>query len=183
MASLQEQLLKAGLIDAKKAKAADKEKRKENKVARKSREGLVDDNKILAEQALADKARRNRELNLQHQEQANQKAIAAQIRQMILVNNINKGKPDVGFNFVDDSKIKKIYISKEIQHQLGIGNLAIVKLADAKAIRYEIVPAKCAQKIAQRDSHSVLMLNEKTATAVAEDDPYAAYQIPDDLMW
>lgn len=183
MASLQEQLLKAGLIDAKKAKTVDKEKRKENKAARKSKEGIIDETRILAEQALAEKARHNRERNLQLQEQANQKAIAAQIRQMIQLNKLNKGKPEVGFNFVDDSKIKKMYIGKDLQHQLGIGNLAIVKLLDSGETRYEIVPAKCAQKIAQRNAGCVLMLNEKTATAIEEDDPYAAYQIPDDLMW
>lgn len=183
MASLQEQLLKAGLVDSKKAKAVDKEKRKETKVARKSKEGIVDKAKLLAEQALADKASRNRELNRQLQEQANEKAIAAQIKQLIEMNKVGKGKPDIGFNFVDDSKIKKIHVSKEIQHQLSIGNLAIVKLVDARETRYEIVPGKCAQKIAQRNEGSVLMLNEKTVAAVEEDDPYAAYQIPDDLMW
>lgn len=183
MASLQEQLLKAGLIDAKAAKLANKEKSKQTNVSRKSKEGIINETKLAAEKALAEKAERNREINRQQQEQANQKAIAAQIKQMIQVNKVAKGKPDVGFNFVDDSKIKKIYISKEIQHQIGIGNLAIVKLLDAKETHYEIVPGKCAQKIAQRDSGCVLMLNEKTAATVAEDDPYAAYQIPDDLMW
>ncbi len=183
MASLQEQLLKAGLIDAKAAKLANKEKSKQTNVARKSKEGIVNETKLAAEKALAEKAARDRETNRLLQEQANHKAIAAQIKQMIQVNKINKGKPDVGFNFIDDSKIKKIHISKEIQHQIGIGNLAIVKLVEAKETRYEIVPGKCAQKIAQRDSQCVLMLNEKTTTAAEEDDPYAAYQIPDDLMW
>lgn len=182
MASLQEQLLKAGLIDAKKAKAAAKEKRIENKVARKSKEGIVDETRLLAEQALAEKAERNRELNRELQEQANQKAVMAQIRQLIDMNKVSKGKPDVGFNFVDGT-IKKIHVGKDIQHQLAIGNLAVVKLVNGKETRYELVPAKCAQKIAQRDTASVLMLNDKTVTAVEEDDPYAAYQIPDDLMW
>lgn len=183
MASLQEQLLKAGLIDAKAAKQANKEKSKQTNMARKSKEGIINETKLAAEKNLAEKAERDRETNRQQQEQANQKAIAAQIKQMIQVNKVNKGKADVGFNFVDDTRIKKIYISKEIQHQLSIGNLAIVKLAGHQETLYEIVPGKCAQKIAQRDAHCVLMLNEKSATATAEDDPYAAYQIPDDLMW
>jgi uncharacterized protein YaiL (DUF2058 family) len=29
----------------------------------------------------------------------------------------------------------------------------------------------------------VLVLNQAVETEVKEDDPYAAYQIPDDLMW
>lgn len=41
-------------------------------------------------------------------------------------------------------------------------------------------------KIASRDASLVLVLNTKqeaTATEAAEEDPYANYQIPDDLMW
>lgn len=183
MASLQEQLLKAGLIDTKKAKAVEKEKRKETKVARKSKEGIVDQSRLLAGQSLAEKARRDREQNLKLQEEANKKAIAAQIRQLIEMNKVARGKPDIGFNFIDSGKIKKIHVSKDIQHQLGLGNLAIVKVIDIRETRYEIVPEKCARKIAQRDSQCVLVLNDRTAEAVAEDDPYAAYKIPDDLMW
>jgi len=51
MASLQDQLLKAGLIDTKKAKQANKEKRKETNVARRSSEEVVDEVKQSAEQA------------------------------------------------------------------------------------------------------------------------------------
>jgi uncharacterized protein YaiL (DUF2058 family) len=51
MASLQDQLLKAGLIDTKKAKQANKEKRKETNVARRSNEEVVDEVKQSAEQA------------------------------------------------------------------------------------------------------------------------------------
>ena len=67
---MQEQLLKAGLIDAKKAKTVEKEKRKQTKVARKSKEGIVDEARISAEKALADKAQRARDSNRQLQEQA-----------------------------------------------------------------------------------------------------------------
>jgi uncharacterized protein YaiL (DUF2058 family) len=41
-----------------------------------------------------------------------------------------------------------------------------------------------AEKIRQRDVAAVVLLNTRAAEAAADpDDPYAAYQIPDDLMW
>jgi uncharacterized protein YaiL (DUF2058 family) len=35
----------------------------------------------------------------------------------------------------------------------------------------------------QRDETAILLLNTSEPVAAGEDDPYAAYQIPDDLMW
>jgi uncharacterized protein YaiL (DUF2058 family) len=82
MASLQDQLLKAGLIDTKKAKQANKEKRKETNVARRSNEEVVDEVKQSAEQARLEKVERDRELNRQRDLELQQKAIAAQIKQL-----------------------------------------------------------------------------------------------------
>ena len=52
---------------------------------------------------------------------------------------------------------------------------------------YELVPAPVAAKIAMRDAALVVVLNQaqaKTNDQTAdEEDPYANYQIPDDLMW
>ena len=60
--SLQDQLLKAGLADAEKAKKMAKQKRKETRVARKSRVEVVDETREAAKKALADKVQRDREL-------------------------------------------------------------------------------------------------------------------------
>ncbi len=45
-----------------------------------------------------------------------------------------------------------------------------------------MVPRVIADKIAERDASLVVRV-KKTDTAVEADDPYAAYQVPDDLMW
>ena len=63
--SLQDQLLNAGLADAKKAKQLEKEKRKQSRVARRAGVEIVDETKVAAQEALADKAQRARELNEQ----------------------------------------------------------------------------------------------------------------------
>ncbi len=123
MASLQDQLLKAGLIDAKKAKQANKEKRKETNVARRSSEEVVDEIKQSAEQARSDKAERDRDLNRQRDLELQQKAIAAQIKQLIENHRQSKGagNGDVEYNFTDGKLIKKMRVSPLVLEQIARG--------------------------------------------------------------
>ncbi|MFC3116915.1 DUF2058 domain-containing protein [Cellvibrio fontiphilus] len=181
MASLQDQLLKAGLIDTKKAKQANKEKRKENNVARRSNEEKVDEIKQSAEQARLEKAERDRELNRQRDLELQQKAIAAQIKQLIENHRQKKGagENDVEYNFTDGKLIKKMRVSPLVLEQIARGLLAVVKLGEG----YELVPRIVADKIAQRDEKYVVVANTKQDNKVDEDDPYKDYVIPDDLMW
>lgn len=181
MASLQDQLLKAGLIDAKKAKQANKEKRKETNVARRSSEEVVDEVKQSAEQARVEKIERDRELNRQRDLELQQKAIAAQIKQLIENHRQPKGagNGDVEYNFTDGKLIKKMRVSPLVLEQIARGLLAVVKLGEG----YELVPRIVADKIAQRDDKFVVVANTKQDNKVDEDDPYKDYVIPDDLMW
>ncbi len=187
MSTLQDQLQKAGLIDAKKAKKAEKEKRKTAKVQRHSKEQVIDAARVSAEQARAEKVRRDRELNAERDAAAAKKALTAQIAQLIDMNrqaNVSAGAAgDIAYNFTDGTKIKKIYVSADIQRQLSRGRLAIVKLQE----RYELVPAGVADKIASRDASYIIAQNSKEKAAAqegaGEDDPYADFKIPDDLMW
>ncbi len=181
MASLQDQLLKAGLIDTKKAKQANKEKRKETNVARRSSEEVVDEVKQSAEQARLEKVERDRELNRQRDLELQQKAIAAQIKQLIENHRQSKGagNGDVEYNFTDGKLIKKMRVSPLVLEQIARGLLAVVKLGEG----YELVPRVVADKIAQRDEKFVVVANTKQDNKVDEDDPYKDYVIPDDLMW
>ncbi len=187
--SLKDQLLKAGLIDQSKAQKAEQEQRKQahqktakaQKQAKKSGEVVVDEAKLLAEKVLQEKAERSKALNRQQREQAEKKAIQAQIKQLITLNRIDRQKGDLAYQFADGSKIKKIYLTKTLQDQLAYGIIVLVKLGDG----YELVPKQIAEKIAQRDTACILVQNTSSTeqAAVEEDDPYANYKIPDDLMW
>ena len=47
-----------------------------------------------------------------------------------------------------------------------------------------IVTRETAEKLAELDKDVILVQNDKAVDEqVDEDDPYADYQIPDDLMW
>ena len=181
--SLQEQLLKAGLADKKKVGQIKREKHKNIKQKQKHKVELTDQAKQAAEQARQAKLAKDRELNARQKAEAEQKALAAQIKQLIEVNAQSKNNGDIAFNFTDGSKIKRLLINSQTQTRLSQGKLAIVKLADS----YEIVPVPVADKIAQRDASIVLYradtMQPKADSTDPEDDWYADYQIPDDLMW
>ena len=179
--SLKDQLLQAGLSDEKKARQLAKEKRKQAKIARSSGVDMVDEAKEAARKVLAEKAERDRALNQARNSKAERKAINAQIKQLIESNKLATGKGDVGFNFTDGKKVKKLYVSAMEQKQLSAGRLAIVKQGD----KYEIVPWPVAEKIAERDSERVIDCTDSNEPELNEEekDWYKDYEIPDDLMW
>ncbi|HET8850236.1 MAG TPA: DUF2058 domain-containing protein [Marinobacter sp.] len=178
MASLQEQLLKAGLADEKKARAVRNEKRKQRKQQPKGA-AVVNEVEERARKAREEKAERDRQLNLERQREAEKKAIKAQIRQLIETNRLDRTRGEASYQFVDGKKIKKILVDDTMVDQLSRGRLAIVELGD----NYEVVPDKVARKIMERDESAVVSLHERKQDDVGEDDPYAGYEIPDDLMW
>lgn len=178
--SLQDQLLKAGLVDEKKAKKAKQAKNKQEKLKRKNKIETVDEAKLAAEKAQAEKVERDRQLNLQRKQEAEQKAITAQIRQLIEMNRQEKSAGDVTYNFTDGNKVTHIYVDERQQKQLSNGHLAIVRFDG----NYEIVPTTVSEKIAMRDESYLVYCNRgKEDTVVDEEDPYAEFQVPDDLMW
>lgn len=175
MSNLKAQLLKSGLVDNKRAKKIHQQQLEAGKSAK-------DEAKNQVQQAMAEKAEKDRLLNLQLKEEQEKKAILPQIKQLIETNKIDRAGGEVAYQFTDDKKIKKLYVTDLQFKQVTKGIIAIVRFADG----YELVPARVAEKIATRDANLVLVLNlkaETTATETAEEDPYADYQIPDDLMW
>ena len=150
---LQEQLLKAGLASKKQAKKAEHEKR----ISRKQNDGQNPDiaNKAREEQAAKDQ--RNRELNRDRAEETRLREQKAQVKQLIETNRLPKDDRGEPYNFVEQNKIKRIFVSEETTDQLSRGQLAIVKLGPG----YEVVPAKVARQIASRDQGAVVVFHEK----------------------
>ncbi len=176
--SLRDQLLKAGLVNEKQVKQAGKQIHKQQRLEKKHQVEVDDSQKQAALQAMAEKVARDQELNLQQQEKAAQKALSAQIKQLIETSRLPKMTSEDYYNFVDDKKVKRIAVNAMLRDKLSRGSLAIVRHAGG----YEIIPREAALKIQERDAQRVLLLNTQTEAPDA-DDPYAAYQVPDDLMW
>jgi uncharacterized protein YaiL (DUF2058 family) len=176
--SLRDQLLKAGLVNDKQAKQASKEARKQEKQNRHGNAAAKDESKRAAQDAMAAKVERDRQLNLEKAKEAERKALAAQIKQLIEMNRVSPGEDEIAYRFAHDNKVKTIYVSKAVHQSLVAGRLAIASLES----RYEIVPLPVAEKIKQRDETRIVLLNQPDQAQDA-DDEYADYKIPDDLMW
>lgn len=176
--SLRDQLLKAGLVNQKQAKQVGKEKQKQQRLVHKGQIEADDTQARLAAEAHAEKVKRDQELNRQQQEKAEAKARTAQVKQLIETSRLPKLTTEDYYNFVDDKKVKRIAVNALMRTKLSNGALAVVAFGGG----YEVIPREAAVKIQERDPSRVLLLNTHVEEA-DEDDPYAAYKIPDDLMW
>lgn len=171
--ALQDQLLKAGLVTERQVKQANAEQRKDARAPK-------DDARQRAQRAAAEKAERDRQLNLQREAEQARKANVAQIQQLIEAHRVEAGEGEFAFNFSHGVRVKRLYVSDAVRERLVRGSLAIVKASKG----YALVPADVADKIAERDAASVILHNRPSQTpTAAQDDPYAAYAVPDDLMW
>ena len=173
---MQDQLRKAGLVTEKQLRRAQKGKHKKDMELKHGH--VVDEDKVTAQRVRAEKAARDRQQNLARDQQAEIRSVMAQIRQLIELNSkLESG--DVPYNFVEQKKVKKIYVSEHNKRELNSGYLAIVKDSDS----YDLVPEKVARKIMARRDDVVLYLYDRDQDLVYEDDPYKDFKIPDDLEW
>ena len=177
--SLQDQLLKAGLVDTEKAKKISRDKRKQDKQRRHARASPADENHQRMQHELAAKAERDRQLNLQRQADAERSAVLAQVRQLVESHRQPRGGDELAYNFVDSNKIKRLYVSAAVHKRISNGKLAIVRLGQ----QYELVTAEIAEKIRLRDEGSLVFYNDPKQGVGDEPDPYADHPIPDDLIW
>src|SRR5690554_5017758 len=154
MASLQEQLMKAGLADEKKARAIRSEKRKQRKQQPKGT-AQVNEAEERARKARQEQAERDRQLNLEKQKEAQKKAIQAQIRQLIETNRLDRRRCATSHQFVDGKKIKKLLVDDKMVDQLSRGRLAVVALAETG----EVVADRAARKRMQREEAGVISMH------------------------
>ncbi len=175
--TLQEQMLKAGLVTSKKMAKVQRTAKKSRVQAREAREAVEENKKAQLE--------RDKQLNEQQKQAALSKEYKAQVKQLIEMNRIVLTKGDIGFNFTDGNLIKKILVDKATQTQLINGRLAIARLLieSREECEYAIIPASVADKIAQRDAGSIVLHSALSQEEQDEDDPYADFKVPDDLMW
>lgn len=175
--TLQEQMLKAGLVTSKKMAKVQRTAKKSRVQAREAREAVEENKKVQLE--------RDKQLNEQQKQAALSKEYKAQVKQLIEMNKIDISKGDIGFNFTDNNLVKKLFVDKLTQTQLISGRLAIARLVadNSDESGYVIIPSSVADKIAQRDANSIVLNNALSQEELDEDDPYAEFKVPDDLMW
>lgn len=173
--SLRDQLVKAGLVDAHRARQAEAERRRQG---RQERGGRPAPGGPGPGRSRAQKAERDRELNRQRQAEAQRRALAAEVADLVRAHRVSPEGGEVAYHFTDGKTVKRLFVTRAQQGQLAAGHLAVVREGQG----YALVPADAAEKIGARDPACIVVLN-RPEPAVEADDPYAGYQVPDDLIW
>lgn len=183
MASLQDQLLKAGLTTKQKARQANSDKRKKNKQKRSGVEVEVSlQEKVKQDLAKSqlDKKSKDNALNEEKKKQLAEKELSLRITQILQHHHIKDVNGDIEYNYTFNNIIKKLYVDAITHKALINGRLAV---CGQDEVTY-IVTSETANKLAELNPQVILLKNEKSIEdQVDEEDPYADYQIPDDLMW
>lgn len=174
--ALRDQLVKAGLANKQSANTLNAKSRKKHKKPR--GETAAD---ITAKQAADAKREKDKALNAARQAQQQKVAIKAQIKVLIETHAIKEYSGEIAYNYIAGTKVRQLYVQQPIHAQLSSGTMAITRLNG----KTYLVPVEIAQKI--------LTLNPQWAVTTPgesnqespddDDDPYANYQIPDDLSW
>ena len=177
--SLQDQLLKAGLVDKNRANKARKQQKAQTRQQRHTKGDATPELDPQQQRERAEKAARDRELNQQRNEVRRQREIAAQVKQLVSNNRYPRSESDDDrpFYFENKGKLKRLYVAPQTHRMITSGRLVIVNSNGV----FELVPPDVAEKIRQRNPSLVIDLPEEKRPD--QDDPYAKYQVPDDLMW
>lgn len=124
------------------------------------------DERIAAEAAKQEEARRRREARTKLSELVKGKAL-------------NTADAEIARHFPYGGKIKRIYVTTEQLKALNAGELGVLQLDG----RYVLVTAELIAQAAEIFPAAIALRVDPEAPA--EDDPYAdpRYQVPDDLVW
>ncbi len=174
--SLQDQLFKAGLASKKQAVRAKKAKNTKEKQQRKGVD-VIDEAAELVSKSEAEKRAKDQQLNKKINEQAQAKAIKAQIVELVSLNRVAE-RGETEFRYTDNGTIKTLMLQNDTRELIIKGVLNIVSVNE----QHDIVPRAVASKIAERDADAVIVANSAD-DGIDEDDEYADFKVPDDLMW
>ena len=163
--SLQEQLLKAGVVDKKQVKQAAHEKRLQNKKKKKSGVSPSENAKIRLQQQQAELAKQHQKLNAEREQQKQRKADQAAAKQLIKTSQLPLEEGDVIYRYVAAGKIKQIYVNQEVADKLATGRLGLA-MGDKGAA---LIPADTVLKVIKRDESSILLYNDPAQ--IEEDYP------------
>ncbi|MEO6799761.1 MAG: DUF2058 domain-containing protein [Rhodanobacter sp.] len=175
---LQEQLLKAGLVNKVKAAQVAREQAKQHKGKGPS---APSPEQLEARRLQSEKAERDRAIAAQRNAQARTHEAHAQIRQIVETHKI-KREGEIAYRFRDGAAIKDVLVNEALRAQLAAGTLVIVRHGEG----YELLPRIAADKVSERDA-AVIVLDHGRAEASkgtqADDEYYKQFEVPDDLIW
>lgn len=176
--SLRDELLKAGLASADKAKKLDADNRKQDYQRKKNKALAAEEAARQAEahrQAEAEDARKreqDRQLNLAREAEKKQRELAARARQLIDSHRLNDPKAEIYYNFLDSDGhwIRAIRVTPAQRKGLAMGRLAILR-GDRDEFDFALAPRDTALKLMEFAPERVLTLHpESDGSDIGEEE-------------
>lgn len=174
---LQEQLLKAGLVNKTKAAQVVREQAKRHKG---KETASPTGEKVDAQQLQLAKAERDRQLAAEHNLLKHAAEARAQVRQIIAAHKIPRDG-ELTYRFNDGDRIRDVLVNEALRAQLAGGTLAIVRQDDI----YELLPRVAADKVRARAPEMIVLDHAQSSKSDpdTDDDYYQQFEVPDDLIW
>jgi len=175
---LQEQLLKAGLVNKTKAAQVVREQAKKHK----GKGPLAPSaEQVEAQRLQAEKAERDRAIAAERNAQARAHEARAQVHQIVEAHKV-KREGEIAYRFADGDKIRDVLVNAALRAQLASGTLVIVRHGEG----YELLPRAAADKVYERDAATIVLDHghaEAGSGNDADDEFYKQFEVPDDLIW
>lgn len=181
MASLQDQLMKSGLVSKQKAKQTNTEKRRKAKQKKKKGSVEVSELQKTVQQQKQQQKQLDLEKNQQNQQELDKRSAHGKLIQMIAQHCEKDYQGELDYNFTYENKIKRIAVNEKTKNSLTNGLLAICVLNE----EFYLINKQAAQKLEEIDASVLVALHDKNSQQdiIEDDDPYAQFAVPDDLMW
>lgn len=174
---LQEQLLKAGLVNKTKAAQVVREQVKRHKGKGSARPTAE---QVEAQRSQLAKAERDRELAAERNALKQVAEARAQVRQIIAAHKIPR-EGELAYRFNDGDKIRELPVTDALRSQLAHGTLVIVRQDNS----YELLPRIAADKVRERAADMIVVDHGQPAAIEtgSDDEYYRQFEVPDDLIW
>lgn len=175
--SLQDELLKAGLVSADKAKKLNSDSRKQDH-QRKKNQALADEEaarqaeiRHQVEVEAARKREQDRRLSLEREAEKKQRELAARARQLIDGHRLNDPKAEVFYNFLDSDShwIRAVRVMPAQRKALAMGRLAILR-GDRDEFDFPLAPREIAMKLEEFAPGRVMVLHPESDGSDVEED-------------
>jgi len=138
-----------------------------------------------AQAAQAAKIARDLAISQKQRVKAEKRARHAEIKQLIEQHVVVRPIEGEAYNFLDDKKIRQIRIDPAQRAMLSRGELLVLRFDG----RYHLLPPEIAARVRERDERIFVHSGAEAASAAPSeaaatvDDAYAAFVVPDDLIW
>lgn len=173
--SLRDELLKAGLVSADKAKKLESDtrtqehQRKKNKALATEEAARQAEARRRAEVEAARKREQDRQLNQKREAEKQRREQSARARQLIDGHRLNEPEAEILYNFQDGRFIRSIRVTLAQRKALAMGRLAILRGYRGE-FDFPLVPRETAQKLADFAPESVLLLYPESGDDETEDE-------------